>query len=337
MILLAISNVSSGFLFGLFGPKSVCCKDTGCFTKDAPFTLMPLPDCAENYGIKYTMYTRNNKKNGEVFTKSTSPSVFRGERRTVFVIHGFLENQDYTWMTTIKDAFIEREDIQVVIVDWSKGGSNPNYFQSASNTRTAGAYTAVVIQNLLRQPSANASKFWCVGHSLGSHVCGHTGMSMPSDQQLGRITGLDPAGPAFETNKDVKIGINPSSAKFVDIMHTSIILGTERKLGHIDFYVVGHQLAGLDLSFKSAFELGIICGPLCAHKRSVDFMIASLRGTDNCFSADRQCTSEYNLLGSCTVDDKCVAYMGYRADHGCKTTGIFLVKVPPEAPFCTQR
>lgn len=51
--------------------------------------------------------------------------------------------------------------------------------------------------------------------------------------------GMDPAGPWFEGSLDRTVGINPTSATFVDIIHTDVIYGTLRDLGHIDFYPAG--------------------------------------------------------------------------------------------------
>lgn len=58
------------------------------------------------------------------------------------------------------------------------------------------------------------------------------------------VSGLDPAGPLFEDH-DWTVGINPSSADLVDIIHTNgesltqLDLGTMRVLGHVDFYPNG--------------------------------------------------------------------------------------------------
>ncbi len=55
---------------------------------------------------------------------------------------------------------------------------------------------------------------------------------------------MDPAGPLFE-GKDWEIGLNPSCADFVDVMHTHgepnviLNLGTMKVLGHVDFYPNG--------------------------------------------------------------------------------------------------
>ena len=72
-----------------------------------------------------------------------------------------------------------------MIVDWQGGADIVNYLQAASNTRTTGAYTAQVVNNLVSNGGAATSRVWCVGHSLGSHVCGHLGMTT----FIGRITG----------------------------------------------------------------------------------------------------------------------------------------------------
>ena len=339
LFLLGISAISRcSPLLGILLQDKICCPDIGCFTKDPPFQYMPLPQCVDDSMVKYTMYTRENPANGEKLSKNSIPSIFKGERRTVFIVHGFIENQVlFQWMTRLKDAHLYREDMNVVTLDWSDLGANLIYPQPASNTRSVGAYTAFIIKKLLQQPNTASSRFWCNGHSLGSHLCGHCGMHMPPDQPLGRATGLDPAGPLFADNPDVTIGINPKSATFVDILHTSVTLGSNRRVGHIDFYPTGY-IGGIDLTFNSSFELGIICDPfICAHQRSMDFMIDSLRGTDTCFATDMHCTDENDLPGSCAKDPACVAYMGYRAQESCNKTGIVYLEVPSSPLFCLRQ
>ena len=57
-------------------------------------------------------------------------------------------------------------------------------------------------------------------------------------------SGLDPAGPWFE-DKPITVGLDPSCATLVDVWHThgkrGVLpsLGTERPLGHVDFYPNG--------------------------------------------------------------------------------------------------
>ena len=81
-----------------------------------------------------------------------------------------------------------QEDINVVIIDWETLAQF-EYLQGATNTRTVGALIAQVMRNLLTVPGTTSGRLWCVGHSLGSHVCGHAGMKMPADAPLGRVTG----------------------------------------------------------------------------------------------------------------------------------------------------
>lgn len=60
-------------------------------------------------------------------------------------------------------------------------------------------------------------------------------------------SGLDPAGPLFEC-KQWGVGLNPSCATFVDVMHTHGIaniilnLGTMKLLGDVDFFPNGGGL-----------------------------------------------------------------------------------------------
>jgi len=185
---------------------------------------------------------------------------------------------------------------------------------------------------------------WCVGHSLGAHVCGHTGMKMPRHIPLGRVTGMDPAGPLFEQSSDLLIGINPTSATFVDIIHTdSDELGTLRTLGHIDFYPDGGMWQSGCISLKQGFKSlppekfddEIDLRNICSHSRAYIYMTESIKR--DCFHSRDKCTN-YLLLplscSECTCGAFPCAYMGYGADSGCNTTGIFYLNVSLFSPHC---
>lgn len=72
----------------------------------------------------------------------------------------------------------------------------------------------------------------------GAHIAGYAGART---QNLGRITGLDPAGPYFE-NTDTVVRLDKTDAKFVDVIHTDgastlqLGLGLMQMSGHVDFY-----------------------------------------------------------------------------------------------------
>lgn len=127
-------------------------------------------------------------------------------------------------------------------VDWS-GGSKTLYNQAVANTRLTGAMIAIFIRRICDISRANPKDFHLIGHSLGAHISGYTGEYFVK-RKLGRITGLDPAGPSFQANaKETRL--DPSDAEYVDVIHTDAAtafirgFGLEATLGHIDFYPNG--------------------------------------------------------------------------------------------------
>jgi len=315
----------------LLRAAEICCPPYGCFNDNPPFNLMPLPTCPLGCELEYSMYTRTNRLIGQTVSDTVVPSVYSAQRRTVFIAHGWTNDGRFPWLHDMKNAFLDREDINVVIVDWGGCAQNLNYNQAASDTRSVGRYTAAVIQRLLQVAGSISARMWCNGHSLGSHVCGHTGMSMPANLPLGRATGMDPAGPLFQYTADKTIGINPTSATFVDIMHTdshdSASLGTLRDLGHVDFYPNG----GGDQPNCPGPS-----GSTCSHLRAYQFFTESI--IRDCFHATQRCTNFNNIPGSCSACGGCgafpCAYMGYAAESSCNRTGLYYLQTSGNTPYC---
>ena len=140
----------------------------------------------------------------------------------------------------MKDAFLTASDVNVIIVDWSKGNKFP-YGQAAANTRVVGAMIAIQITAIATLKNASLSSFHIIGQSLGAHTAGFAGKFL-GNQTLGQITGMDPAGPNFEgTPPEARLWY--TDAQFVDAIHTDIRpvigLGMEEACGTVDFYPNG--------------------------------------------------------------------------------------------------
>lgn len=161
--------------------------------------------------------------------------------RLVVLTHGFRSNANTPWLNNAKNAILSTSnsnEIQVVgILDWGCGADIGlfNYAQAASNCLQTGSWLGKVISQIRRAfPQVDT---YGIGHSLGAHLMGMAGRC--SDGTFDRITGLDPAGPGFQTaNFDKRLSRH--DAELVDIIHTDgqdiPYYGTLVPLGDIDFY-----------------------------------------------------------------------------------------------------
>ena len=94
----------------------------------------------------------------------------------------------------VKGALLNREDCNVIMVDWCKGAASP-YGQATGNARLVGAQIGELIRFLIASTSHSHSsavnRFYIVGHSLGAQVAGYAGSYLQDKYglSLGRITG----------------------------------------------------------------------------------------------------------------------------------------------------
>ncbi|XP_004092327.2 lipase member I isoform X3 [Nomascus leucogenys] len=165
------------------------------------------------------MYTRNNLNCAEpLFEHNNSLNVnFNTQKKTVWLIHGYRPVGSIpSWLQNFLRILLNEEDMNVIVVDWSRGATTFIYNRAVKNTRKVAVSLSVHIKNLLKH-GASLDNFHFIGVSLGAHISGFVGKIFHG--QLGRITGLDPAGPRF-SRKPPYSRLDYTDAKFVDVIHS---------------------------------------------------------------------------------------------------------------------
>jgi pimeloyl-ACP methyl ester carboxylesterase len=334
---------------------SVCFGDLGCFSTDPPFTSPERPLAVVPYGpdhIKTTflLYTRaasTTHLDLDARYPDTVKSVWPSfaKKPTKFLIHGFLDSPTLTTLWhDLKNELLQHGDYNVVIVDWSNGNLPP-YDQASANARVVGAQIAALVQQLVTLELISVADVHIIGHSLGAQVCGYAGERIPG---LGRITGLDPAGPYFD-NTDKVVRLDETDALFVDVIHSdaknllALGLGTITQCGHVDFYPnLGHDQPGctrdpLTNIINDGLVEGIEDTLACSHIRSHRYFTESVNS--KCPFMGFPCASEEdfknNLCHTCTTAG--CAPMGFNADTKKPADGQrvkYFLSTASEKPFC---
>ncbi|XP_026860265.2 lipase member H [Electrophorus electricus] len=182
--------------------------------------------------VRLLLYTTTHNFSREPLFNVTQP--------TNFVIHGYRPTgAPPVWIDHITHLLVAQANMNILVVDWNRGAANLNYFTTVANTRYTATNITGFIQRM-RDEGASLDSIHLIGVSLGAHVAGYIGAMLGG--RVGRITGLDPAGPMF-TGVPPEECLNPSDAQFVDVLHTDMnSFGLRGTYGHIDFYANG----GLD-------------------------------------------------------------------------------------------
>ncbi|XP_040848422.1 inactive pancreatic lipase-related protein 1 [Ochotona curzoniae] len=241
------------FLLGAATGKEICYEDLGCFSDAEPWAgtairpLKILPWSPEKISTRFLLYTNESPDSVQILSLSDPATIgasnFQTDRKTRFIIHGFIDKADESWVADMCKDMLRVEEVNCICVDW-KRGSQTSYTQAANNVRVVGAQVAQLLSILSTNYSYSPSEVHLIGHSLGAHVAGEAGSRTPG---LGRITGLDPVAASFEGTPE-EVRLDPSDADFVDVIHTDITplipflgLGMNQMVGHLDFFPNGGE------------------------------------------------------------------------------------------------
>ena len=323
----------------------VCYAGYNCFNIKPPFGGTNirregmLPELPSKIKTKFELFTRRNS-DGEKISLTRVPKNFNAKKPIKFIIHGFLQNKDATWYVEIRKAFLKLSDFNVILVDYGER----NYIAyeiSVANARLVGVDVARLIRYFVKKKGSNYDDIHIIGYSLGAHIAGYAGEKFKG--KIGRITGLDPARPLFEFT-DKKVKLDPSDAKFVDIIHTSGSvnqngLGLLEPSGHVDFYPNGgfDQPGCTKLDSYLTETVANFRVSVCSHSMSYEYFIDSINNK-NCTYSAYPCESKEDFdKGNCL---KCTREgcnkMGYWATPSKVLGSLYLnTRETSTAPYCS--
>uniref|UniRef100_A0A1A9WEZ9 Lipase domain-containing protein n=1 Tax=Glossina brevipalpis TaxID=37001 RepID=A0A1A9WEZ9_9MUSC len=220
--------------------------------------------------------------------ESLNLSGFNAEHPTRILVHGWLTSSNGSFNRIVKNAYMNLTKIQtnlsidpneiinfendvnsnlfrdfnIIIVDWATIGSNINYFSVVNMIDKLGLYLTEFLLYLQLKANLHISDCYIIGHSMGSHIAGSVGRQL-KPQRINTIFALDPAGPKFRNLRSDQ-RLSSSDAVYVEVIHTSDILGIQQDIGHASFY------ANFGKSQKNCYKFG------CSHRRAYHYFAESI-------------------------------------------------------------
>ncbi|NWH60701.1 LIPH Lipase, partial [Geococcyx californianus] len=240
------------------------------------FTALSLGDALRgtDLKVKLLLYTRQNPNCAEELDSAAS-QYLDVTKKTTFIIHGYRPTGSTpVWISGLVQLLLSVEDMNVIVVDWNRGATTFIYSHASGNCKRVAEVLKKLIDEMLVE-GASLDSLHMIGVSLGAHISGFVGQMF--DGALGRITGLDPAGPLYRGTPPSE-RLDPTDAQFVDVIHSDTDgLGYRDTLGHVDFYPNGgDDQPGCPLTIFSGLQYF-----KCDHQRSVLLFMSSLKQSCN--------------------------------------------------------
>lgn len=215
---------------------------------------------------------------------------FNASLKTRIIIGGYFAKEDEEWIDKVVRQWLLLEPSNIIKVSWADANRGL-YHTAAYNSRIVSRQLTLFLHYLDQLFHLNLNRLHLVGHSLGAHIAGFVGAD--NEGRIARITGLDPAGPIFvELNSSMRL--DPSDARFVDVLHTNGgtitkgALGLSTPSGHVDYYCNGGSLQpGCYFSSVTKSIMDPVERVACSHRRSYRYFIEIIELTISKLMADR--------------------------------------------------
>ncbi|KAJ2947737.1 hypothetical protein O0L34_g9513 [Tuta absoluta] len=189
-------------------------------------------------GNRYLLYTRQNPNNPQQIIPNDSGSLassgYSASRPLVVLAHGWNGGPNSQMNRQITATLLEISDVNIIVVDW-QAFAGSNYVSAVFGTPSVGQFLGNFLLWLADSTGSNWNNIHLIGYSLGAHVVGNAGRTVGG--LPARVTGLDPAGPLWQTNSNA---LRASDGQYVEAIHTDGGLqGILRTVADADFYPNG--------------------------------------------------------------------------------------------------
>lgn len=115
--------------------------------------------------------------------------------------HGFLESSEVLSVKTVVDAYLKLGGYNIIIVDWYEFSTGLYVLKVLRQLSYIGQFIARYM-TIFIDTNYSAKKIHFIGHSMGGQLAGLVARLVKQQtrekSRIGRITGLDPAGPGFQ-------------------------------------------------------------------------------------------------------------------------------------------
>ncbi|XP_031776480.1 pancreatic triacylglycerol lipase isoform X2 [Apis florea] len=260
-----------------------------CFFAFFNFLLTVTADVTQNVFLR--LYNRNgsyideNIRNASLFLPHIQKNNF-----LIIFINGFTNDINSLSDKLITSAYLDTTQDNVFALDY-RNITTQFYPFAVADIPTVGKCVADAL-NIMIENGVNPKKIHIIGHSLGAELGGSIGRQMKF--RIGRITGLDPAGPFYYLlNNHLSI----SDADFVDVIHTDMgFAGLALRIGTVNFFPnYGRRpQPGCSIELTSS----------CSHARAYEFYTESIRNhgafIGKCYSLNKCNGAKYIPMGYAT-------------------------------------
>ncbi|XP_053611759.1 pancreatic triacylglycerol lipase-like [Plodia interpunctella] len=187
---------------------------------------------------EYWLYTRYNPTVPQIITHNNAASIWSSNyvasRPLKVIAHGWTNSGNHQINSMLAEAFLTVQDANILVVDW-RTVAGLNYVSAVVGVPDVGQHIGDFLTWLINTAGGNWNNVHLIGYSLGAHVVGNAGRAtggLPA-----RVTGLDPAGPLWQTNRNT---LSAGDGQYVEIIHTDgLYQGIYRPIGDADFYPNG--------------------------------------------------------------------------------------------------
>ncbi|XP_031767815.1 pancreatic triacylglycerol lipase-like [Galleria mellonella] len=235
------------------------------------------------------------------------------QRRTIVLLHGWLDTATADFNAVLVPAFLEAEDVNIIVVDWSAGSNTAIYISAIGNTVRSGESVADFINWLNSVTGVTPDRYHIVGLGLGGHQAGIIGRNV--DGEIAYITALDPASYGWVLNSNK---FKPEDGQYTEVIHTNAgVQGYVGTLGDVDFYP------------NSGVNMPGCITPACDHARSYFYFAESL--VSGGFTGRRCATTTAAMGGGVCLARGNLNLGGIEPKTG--SSGIYHLRTNSRPPF----